>query len=190
MEKFILQTNQISKSFHSQKVLDQVSLKVPANSVYGLLGPNGAGKSTLLKTITGILRPEAGNVIFDGHSWTRKDLREIGSLIETPPVYENLTAWENLKVRALLLDVPDSRIREVLESTDLSGTGKKKAGNFSLGMKQRLGIAIALLNKPKLLVLDEPVNGLDPQGIIEIRELLLKLNREYQITILISSHIL
>ena len=189
MEKFILQTNQISKSFHSQKVLDQVSLKVPANSVYGLLGPNGAGKSTLLKTITGILRPEAGNVIFDGHSWTRKDLREIGSLIETPPVYENLTAWENLKVRALLLDVPDSRIREVLESTDLSVTVKKKAGNFSLGMKQRLGIAIALLNKPKLLVLDEPVNGLDPVGITELRAMIRRFPQE-GITVLVSSHIL
>ena len=130
MEKFILQTDRISKSFHNQKVLNEVSLKVPQNSVYGLLGPNGAGKSTLLKTITGILKPTGGSIQFDGHSWSRKDLGEIGSLIETPPVYENLTAWENLKVRAILLDVPDSRIREVLEITDLSGTGKRRQENF------------------------------------------------------------
>ena len=135
------------------------------------------------------MKPTGGNIIFDGHSWSRKDLGEIGSLIETPPVYENLSAWENLKVRAILLDVPDSRIREVLEITDLSGTGKKKAGNFSLGMKQRLGIAIALLNRPKLLVLDEPVNGLDPVGITELRAMIKKFPQE-GITVIVSSHIL
>lgn len=189
MEKFILQTNRISKSFHSQKVLNEVSLNVPANSVYGLLGPNGAGKSTLLKTITGILKPTGGTITFNGHSWSRKDLGEIGSLIETPPVYENLSAWDNLKVRALLLGVSDSRIQEVLELTDLSRTGKKRAGAFSLGMKQRLGIAIALLNKPKLLVLDEPVNGLDPVGITELRAMIRRFPQE-GITVLVSSHIL
>ncbi len=189
MEKLILQTNQVSKSFRNQQVLKEVSLEIPEHCVYGLLGPNGAGKSTLLKIITGMIRPTAGKITFCGHSWTRKDLENIGSLIETPPIYENLTAWENLKVRALLLDIPDSRIREVLEWTDLSGTGKKQAGRFSLGMKQRLGIAIALLNRPKLLILDEPVNGLDPVGIQEFRALVRKCVQN-GMTVLISSHIL
>lgn len=189
MEKLILQTNQVSKSFQNQKVLKEVSLAVPENCVYGLLGPNGAGKSTLLKIITGITRPTKGSVTFSGHPWTRKDLKSIGALIETPPIYENLTAWENLKVRAILLNIPDSRIREVLELTDLSGTGKKRAGHFSLGMKQRLGIAIALLNHPKFLILDEPVNGLDPVGIREFRVLVRRCVQN-GITVLISSHIL
>ena len=127
--------------------------------------------------------------MFDGHPWTREDLDHIGALVETPPIYENLSAWENLKVRTLLLGLPDSRIEEVLEIVQLTNTGKKRAGAFSLGMKQRLGIAIALLNHPKLLVLDEPVNGLDPVGIQELRELIRRFPEE-GITVLVSSHIL
>ena len=152
--------------------VNNVSLNIRRNSVYGLLGPNGAGKSTTLKMITGILKPTSGSIKFDGHPWQRKDLNDIGALIETPPIYENLTAYENLKVRVTLLGLKDERINEVLEVVRLTDAGKKRAGQFSLGMKQRLGIAIALLNEPRLLILDEPTNGLDPVGIEELRELI------------------
>lgn len=131
MSKAILRTKQLSKQFGKQKALDRVTLAIPENSVYGLLGANGAGKSTLLKTMTGILTPTAGSLYFDGHVWSRKDLGKIGSLIETPPIYENLTARENLKVRALMLGVPESRIEKVLQTVDLTQTGKKKAGAFA-----------------------------------------------------------
>ena len=190
MSKAILRTKQLSKQFGKQKALDRVTLAIPENSVYGLLGANGAGKSTLLKTMTGILTPTAGSLYFDGHVWSRKDLGKIGSLIETPPIYENLTARENLKVRALMLGVPESRIEKVLQTVDLTQTGKKKAGAFSLGMKQRLGIATALLGNPKLLILDEPTNGLDPIGIAEVRNFIKDLSVDRGKTILISSHIL
>jgi ABC-2 type transport system ATP-binding protein len=189
MKKNIVAMQDVSKSFRRQKALDHVSLSIPEQCVYGLLGPNGAGKSTLLKILTGILRPDGGTVSFQGHEWSRTDLAEIGALVETPPIYENLSAWENLKVRALILGIPDSRIAEVLKLTGLGGTGKKKAGAFSLGMKQRLGIAVALLNHPKFLVLDEPVNGLDPLGIQELRELIRSFPGQ-GITVLVSSHIL
>jgi ABC-2 type transport system ATP-binding protein len=157
--------------------------------VYGLLGPNGAGKSTTLKMIAGMLRPDSGNILFDNHVWTRQDLGGIGVLIESPPLYENLTARENLKVRTLALGLPESRIDETLAVVDLTHTGKKRAGQFSMGMKQRLGIAIALLNHPKLLILDEPTNGLDPIGIQELRELIRSFPRQ-GITVILSSHIL
>ena len=143
----------------------------------------------MLKMITGLLRPDSGQIIFRGHPWNRKDLKDIGGLIETPPIYENLSAWENLKVRALLLGETEARMREVLEIVDLTDTGKKPAGKFSLGMKQRLGIAIALLGHPKLLILDEPVNGLDPLGIQELRHLIRSFP-DQGITVLVSSHIL
>jgi ABC-2 type transport system ATP-binding protein len=139
--------------------------------------------------ITGMLRPTSGEIIFDGHKWSRKDLSNIGSLIEAAPLYENLTAIENLKVRTTVLGLPDSRMEEVLNIVDLKGTGKKKAGQFSMGMKQRLGIAIALLNNPKLLILDEPTNGLDPFGIQELRELIKSFPKK-GITVMLSSHIL
>ena len=142
-----------------------------------------------MKMITGLLRPTSGGIFFQGHKWSREDLSQIGALIETPPIYENLTAWENLKVRALLLDVDEKRMQEVLCLVDLVNTGKKKAGAFSMGMKQRLGIALALLNHPRLLVLDEPINGLDPLGIQELRGLIRSFPRE-GITVILSSHIL
>lgn len=151
--------------------VSNVSLNIQRNSVYALLGPNGAGKSTTLKMITGILKPTSGSIKFDGHSWQRNDLNNIGALIETPPLYENLTAYENLKVRTTLLGLDNKRIDEVLQIVRLTDIGKKRVGQFSLGMKQRLGIAIALLNNPKLLILDEPTNGLDPVGIEELRDL-------------------
>ena len=170
--KAILKTNNLCKDFKKQKVVNNVSITVRENSIYGLLGPNGAGKSTTLKMITGMLRPTSGKVLFNGHEWNRKDLEQIGALIETPPLYENLSAVENLEVRAKLLNIPKTRIDKVLKMVDLKNTGRKKAGQFSMGMKQRLGIAIALLNSPKLLILDEPTNGLDPIGIQELRFLI------------------
>lgn len=185
----MVEVTHLTKVFGKQRALEDVSIRIPENCVYGLLGPNGAGKSTLLKMLTGILRPTSGKITFEGHPWSREDLRNIGSLIETPPIYENLSAWENLKVRALMLGVSEERMRDVLEIVSLSDTGKKKAGAFSLGMKQRLGIAIALLNRPRFLVLDEPVNGLDPIGIQELRELICSFPQQ-GITVLVSSHIL
>lgn len=185
----ILETTDLCKKFKQQTAVDKVSLSIRRNTVYGLLGPNGAGKSTTLKMITGMLRPTSGSIQFDGHAWSRKDLGAIGALIETPPLYDNLTAEENLRVRTLLLGLPDSRIGRVLQTVGLAGTGKKKAGQFSLGMRQRLGIALALLNEPKLLILDEPTNGLDPLGIQGLRELIRSFPGQ-GITVILSSHIL
>ena len=187
--KAILKTNNLCKDFKKQKVVNNVSITVRENSIYGLLGPNGAGKSTTLKMITGVLRPTSGKVLFNGHEWNRKDLEHIGALIETPPLYENLSAVENLEVRAKLLNIPKTRIDKVLKMVDLQNTGRKKAGQFSMGMKQRLGIAIALLNSPKLLILDEPTNGLDPIGIQELRSLIRSFPSK-GITVILSSHIL
>ena len=189
MNSYILQTKDLCKDFKKQRVVNNISLSVMKNSIYGLLGPNGAGKSTTLKMIAGMLHPTSGKIIFEGHPWSRNDLTDIGALIEAPPLYENLTARENLKVRTLLLDLPDDRIDEVLKIVDLTNTGKKCAGQFSMGMKQRLGIAIALLNHPKLLILDEPTNGLDPIGIQELR-VLIRSFPEQGITVILSSHIL
>lgn len=185
----MVETRDICKSYHGMQVLSHISLSVPQGCVYGLLGPNGAGKSTLMKILAGISRPDSGEVMLDGQRWSRKSLMDIGALIELPPLYENLTARENLKVRALLLNLPEQRIDEVLEMVNLTNTGKKRAARFSMGMKQRLGIALALLSRPKLLILDEPANGLDPLGIQELRELLRGL-ASCGMTVLISSHIL
>lgn len=187
--EMILKTTDLCKKFKGQTAVNKVSLSIEKNTVYGLLGPNGAGKSTILKMITGMLHQTSGSIEFDGHKWNRKDLAQIGALIETPPLYDNLTAKENLEVRVTMLGLPKSRIKQVLEIVDLTDTGKKKAGQFSLGMKQRLGIAMALLNNPKLLILDEPTNGLDPLGIQELRKLI-KSFPEKGITVILSSHIL
>ena len=189
MNRYILETKELTKKFGRQKAVDNLSLQIEKNSVYGLLGPNGAGKSTTLKMITGMLHKTSGEILFEDKPWSRADLEKIGALIEMPPLYDNLTAWENLKARTLLLGLPDSRIKEVLEIVDLKNTGKKKSGQFSIGMKQRLGIAIALLNHPRLLILDEPTNGLDPLGIQELRDLI-KSFPEQGITVILSSHIL
>ena len=189
MNRYILETKELTKKFGRQKAVDNLSLQIEKNSVYGLLGPNGSGKSTTLKMITGMLHKTSGEILFEDKPWSRADLEKIGALIEMPPLYDNLTAWENLKARTLLLGLPDSRIKEVLEIVDLKNTGKKKSGQFSIGMKQRLGIAIALLNHPRLLILDEPTNGLDPLGIQELRDLI-KSFPEQGITVILSSHIL
>ena len=188
-EKMMLQTKNLCKTFKRQKAVDNVSINITKGKIYGLLGPNGAGKSTILKMITGMLTPTAGEIYLDGKPWDRACLGEIGALIENPPIYENLSARENLKVRSLLLGVDERRIDEVLQIVSLANAGKKKAGQFSLGMKQRLGIAMALLGNPKLLILDEPTNGLDPIGIEELRELISSFPKQ-GITVILSSHIL
>lgn len=189
----LLETRGLTKRFGrgaaAQTAVDRVYLHVGEGQVYGLLGPNGAGKSTTLKMITGMLRPTDGEILFAGRPWTRDDLYRIGSLIENPPIYPNLTARENLRVRTTLLGLPELRIDEVLEQVDLTGTGRKRAGRFSMGMKQRLGIALALLATPRLLILDEPTNGLDPIGIEELRGLIRSFPAR-GITVIVSSHIL
>lgn len=191
--QYMLETRGLTKRFgrgaNAQTAVENVSLHIPAGRIYGLLGPNGAGKSTTLKMICGMLRPTAGTILFDGRPWERGDLYQIGSLIEDAPLYPNLTARENLRVRTTLLGLPDERIDEVLAAVDLTDTGKKRAGRFSMGMKQRLGIALALLAHPRLLILDEPTNGLDPIGIEELRHTIRGF-ADQGITVLVSSHIL
>lgn len=191
----VLRTEALSKHYGHFKALDQLSMHVPKGSIYGFVGKNGAGKTTLIRLICGLQRPTAGNYFLYGTDWKQKEIadmrRRMGAVVESPSIYLNLTAEENLRQQYLILGRPSfDEIQEQLELVGLADTGKKKAKNFSLGMRQRLGIAVALAGNPDFLVLDEPVNGLDPQGIVEVRELLLKLNRERQITVLISSHIL
>jgi ABC-2 type transport system ATP-binding protein len=172
---------------------DGISLQVPTSSIYGFLGPNGAGKTTTLKLLLGLLRRQQGSISVFGRNLDTDRiaiLRDVGTLIESASLYEHLTARENLLVLQKVRRCPESRIEQVLELTGLAATGSKRAGQFSLGMKQRLGIAAALLHSPSLLILDEPTNGLDPNGIVEIRKLLLRLNQEQGITLVISSHLL
>lgn len=189
----MLETRGLTKRFgrgaDAQTAVDGVCLHVETGRVYGLLGPNGAGKSTVLKMVCGMMRPTEGEILFDGHPWGREDLYEIGSLIEEAPLYPNLTARENLRVRTAMLGLPEARIDEVLDKVGLEGTGRKRAGRFSMGMKQRLGLALALLVCPRLLVLDEPTNGLDPIGIEELRDMIRGFAAQGT-TVLVSSHIL
>ncbi len=189
-----IELKEVSHCFRgNEPVLKKINLMVPKGSIYGFLGPNGAGKTTTLRLILGLLKRQTGsinvfNVPFDENRI--EILNQTGSLIESPSLYSHLTAYENLNVLRKIYQCPKTRINDVLELVGLSKTGKKKSGLFSLGMKQRLGIAIALLNNPSLLILDEPTNGLDPNGILEIRELLKRINAESGITIVISSHLL
>ncbi|WP_118974755.1 ATP-binding cassette domain-containing protein [Taibaiella koreensis] len=191
---YIVETKDLSHQFRQgEKVLDAVALQVPAGAIYGFLGPNGAGKTTTLRLLLGLLRKQTGHISISGQEMTMRRhglLRHVGALIESPSIYHHLSAAENLEVWRRLYRCPRSRIDAALTLTGLDRTGSKKAGRFSLGMKQRLGIAIALLHEPALLVLDEPTNGLDPAGIVEMRALLQQLNREQGTTILISSHLL
>lgn len=192
---YVLKTKDLCKSYRGFKALNGLSMNVPKGSIYGFVGKNGAGKTTLIRLICGLQAPTSGDYSIYGRSLSSKNIaksrRKMGAVVETPSVYTNMTAEDNLKQQYRILGMPSyDGIDDILRLVGLENTGKKKAKNFSLGMKQRLGIAIALAGNPDFLVLDEPVNGLDPQGIIEIRELILRLNREKQITVLISSHIL
>lgn len=191
---FLIKTGNLNFSFSKDvKTLDNVCLEVPKGSIYGFLGPNGAGKTTTLRILLGLLRSQEGSIeIFqeDFSSHRIEILKRLGSLIEQPSLYGHLTAKENLEIYRRIYKCNRSRVEEVLKLVGLENTGKKKAKQFSLGMKQRLSIAVALLHQPELLILDEPTNGLDPSGIIEVRELLKKLNKEHNTTVLVSSHIL
>lgn len=192
---YVLQTNSLTKKYKDFQALNGLSMNVPKGSIYGFVGKNGAGKTTLIRLICGLQEPTSGDFTLYGISSDSKNIiksrRRMGAVVETPSIYMDMTAEENLKQQYLVLGLPSyDGITELLKLVGLENTGKKKAKNFSLGMKQRLGIAIALAGDPDFIVLDEPINGLDPQGIVEIRELILKLNRERQITVLISSHIL
>jgi len=191
---YCIETENLSHQFASGKnILDNITLQVPSGSIYGFLGPNGAGKTTTLRLILGLLKKQSGRISIFGQTFEKNRvgiLRKLGSLIETPSLYGHLTAAENLLLLQKIYQCPKTRIPEVLELVGLSDTAHKKVSQFSLGMKQRLSIAVALLNQPELLILDEPTNGLDPNGIIEMRELFKRLNQEQGITILISSHLL
>lgn len=184
---YILETKNLTKNIKNENIIKGLSLKVPKGETYGLLGPNGAGKSTTMKLLCGLLKPSEGEVIFKGKPWSRDTLNKIGVLIESPAIYGNLTAKENMLIHACMLGVSENEITRVLKLLKIDKTGKKKVSNFSLGMKQRLGIAIALLGNPDLIILDEPTNGLDPIGIQELRDFIKRLN-ENQITVLVSSH--
>lgn len=194
MEDYVLKTYHLSKKYQDKMALNKVNLSIEKGSIYGFIGQNGAGKSTLIRLITGLAYPTTGTFALFGESNGQELIearKRIGTIIEGPALYPNMTASENLEAHRLLKGIPGKDcIEETLILVGLSNTGKKKAKNFSLGMKQRLGLAIALLGDPEFLILDEPINGLDPMGVVEIRELLKKLNQEYGITILISSHIL
>lgn len=189
MEQYILRTENLSKHFGKQLAVNNISLCIRANTIYGLLGPNGAGKSTTLKMITGLLRHDKGEIFIDGEKWRRKHLENIGALIEYPAIYGNLTAVENLMIHTKLMGLQKNEINRVLEIVNLKDTGKKLSSQFSMGMKQRLGMAIALLGDPKLLILDEPTNGLDPIAITELRDLIRSFPK-LGITVILSSHVL
>jgi ABC-type multidrug transport system ATPase subunit len=189
----VIRTDELTFSFANQQVVKSLSLQVPAGSIYGFLGPNGAGKTTTIKMLLNLLQTQDGSIHIFGkelQSNRIEILSQIGSLIEQPAIYHHLTGKENLLNRAMLLQVKANKVDEMLKLVHLSDAAHKKAGQYSLGMKQRLGIALALLGDPKLLILDEPTNGLDPNGIIEIRELLMKLTQEQGKTVFISSHLL
>lgn len=194
MKKVVLKTYNITKKYGEQLAVDNVNMTIKKGDIYGFIGQNGAGKTTLIRLITGLIHKSGGEIELLGaneENELNKVRTMVGSLIEPPSFYTNMTARENLEVSRLVRNIPGKKcIDEVLELVGLKDVEKKKVKNFSLGMRQRLGIANALMGNPKLLILDEPINGLDPMGIVEIRELLKKINKEKDMTILISSHIL
>ncbi|MFI5192621.1 MAG: ABC transporter ATP-binding protein [Chitinophagales bacterium] len=193
-EELIIETNHLSFGFAKDKiVLHDINLQIPRGAIYGFLGPNGAGKTTTIRLLLSLLKPDHGSITVLGESVSNASVNlfsRIGALIETPSLYEHLTGFDNLQITAGIRDIHKSRVLEVLEIVQLSRDADRQVKNYSLGMKQRLGLALALLSSPDLLILDEPTNGLDPNGIIEIRELLLHLSRDQGVTILVSSHLL
>ncbi|MBW4082594.1 ATP-binding cassette domain-containing protein [Paenibacillus sp. S150] len=194
MSDYVLQAHQLSKHYKQHPALDHVDLTIRRGSIYGFIGQNGAGKSTLMRIAAGLAKPTSGRIELFGFGEGSKLVqarRRVGTTIESPALFPHMTAGENLEVFRLQKGISDTtRIRQTLSLVGLASAGKKLAASFSLGMKQRLGLAISLLGSPELLILDEPANGLDPVGVVELRELLLHLNREKGISILISSHIL
>lgn len=168
----MLKIQNLKKSYGKRTILNNVNMNIPKGKVYALIGPNGAGKSTIMKILTGLVSKTSGSIIFEGREWSRRDLRKIGSIIEEPPLYKNLSAYDNMKVVTTMLGVSESTILPLLNKVGLGNIDKRPVKQFSLGMKQRLGIAISLINSPKLLILDEPTNGLDPIGIQELREII------------------
>lgn len=193
--EYILETRGLKKSYGHFHALNGLDMHLPKGAIYGFVGRNGAGKTTLIRLLCGLQQPTAGEYLLYGVPHNSRRIaqvrRRMGAVVETPSIYLNMTAEENLRQQYRILGLPSySGIQDLLELVGLQDTGRKKAGVFSLGMRQRLGIAVAMAGNPDLLVLDEPANGLDPQGIVEIRELILKLNRERRVTVLISSHIL
>lgn len=192
MKEYVLRTSNITKKFNKFTALNNVSINLEPGKIYGLIGQNGAGKTTLMRMIVGLSYPTSGDIELFGHSKSKEiqsELRRIGSLIEYPSLNGNMTAKENLKLHRIIRGIPNKELdSELLETVGLKDVGKKKVKDFSLGMRQRLGIAIALIGNPELLILDEPINGLDPVGVVEVRNLIKKLNEERKITILISSH--
>ncbi|MNE15656.1 putative ABC transporter ATP-binding protein YxlF [compost metagenome] len=192
MKQYVLKTNGLTKSFNGAYALQDLSIALEPGKIYGLIGQNGAGKSTFMRIIAGLAFPTSGSIELFGQSGEKAlqmERKRLGCMIEYPSITPNMTAKENLTLHRLIHGIPSETIeQELLELVGLGDTGKKKAKNFSLGMKQRLGIAIALIGNPELLILDEPINGLDPLGVVEIRNLLIKLCEERQMTILISSH--
>lgn len=186
--EYMLKVTDVCKKYGKYEVLKQMSFTVPKGSIYGLVGRNGAGKTTIMRIISGLQKPTSGKVEY---GFDHKGYGKIGALVELPSIYSSKSARENLIFQYINLGLKiDGSVDELLKLVSLDNTGKKKAGRFSLGMRQRLGIAMAMAGNPDMLILDEPINGLDPQGIIEIRDLLQRLNREKGITIIISSHIL
>jgi len=192
MSEIILSTENLTKKFGSKVAVDHVSISIKRGAIYGLIGMNGAGKTTIMKMLSGMIRPNEGTFDYSGlGSNLHESYKRIGALIEAPAIYPNLSATDNLRVKALAYGINDPKyLQDKLNLVGLGDVGKKKAGKFSLGMKQRLGIALALVGDPDFLLLDEPINGLDPQGIVEVREMLTELNKKKGVTILISSHIL
>lgn len=191
--KVLLETHNLTKEYKDKKAVDSLNIKVYEGDVYGFLGPNGAGKSTTIKTMLGLIKPTAGSVVINGYDVSKKREKavdKIGAMVEAPSFYMNLSGYKNLLLFANLYDLPKKRVDEVLEMVGMTGAANKKVSKYSLGMKQRLGIARAFLNNPNIVILDEPTNGLDPQGIREIRELILELSKKYKVTFLVSSHIL
>ncbi|MDE7379591.1 MAG: ATP-binding cassette domain-containing protein, partial [Clostridia bacterium] len=189
-EEYIIETKNISKQYKSQFAVNNVSIHVKRGDIYGLIGKNGAGKTTLMKLLLGLANPTNGEVVLFGDTKLEEARKKIGSLIEDPGLYKNCTAYENMLRFSILYGADKGEIAGLLNLVGLGDTGNKKAGAFSLGMKQRLGIAIALLAHPEVLILDEPINGLDPAGIKEIRDLILQLNKERGVTFILSSHLL
>lgn len=193
--EYILQIKDLHKDYKNFKALRGVNMNVPKGSIYGFVGKNGAGKTTLIRTVCGLQLPTSGSFSINGTDSSDRNIFKarqcVGAVIETPALYPDMTARDNLIQQSIIMGIPSfEKVDEYLTLVGLTDTGKKTARNFSLGMRQRLGIALALVGDPDFLILDEPINGLDPQGIIEIRELILKLNRERGITVLISSHLL